>query len=146
MSLVRFKRRPPWFSEELMDLFGNEGLFADEYRNRAVLSQPAMNIREDEEMYELELAIPGQSREDFKVTVENGYLVIAMEKETESGETRENFTRKEFSFEQFKRSVRLPDDVDEDTIKANYQDGLLRIGIGKRANGGVQSIRKVKVD
>ncbi|THD67551.1 Hsp20/alpha crystallin family protein [Robertkochia marina] len=145
MSLVRFKRRRPWFAEELTDLFSTEGLLPEEWQNRAVLRQPAMNIREGDEYYELELAIPGKHRDDFKITVENGYLVIEMEKEDSTEETKDQYRRKEFSFEQFKRSVLLPENVKEDAIKANYKDGLLVITVQKQTVPDEKSVRRVHV-
>lgn len=146
MSLVRFKRRRPWFTEEPTDLFSTESLLPEDWQNKAVLRQPAMNIKEDDEHYELELAIPGKSRDDFKVSVENGYLMIEMEKEDSAEETKDHYRRKEFSFEQFKRSVLLPENVKEDGIKANYKDGLLLITIQKQAIPGEKSVRKVHVE
>ena len=146
MSLIKFSRRRPWLSEELEDLFGTENLFKDETWSRAILRQPAMNIREDEEKYELELAVPGLAKDDFSVTVDNGYLNVAVEKETSEENTEDNYTRKEFSYERFNRSVMLPENAREDDIKANYEDGLLRISIAKRTAAEVSEIKKVEVD
>lgn len=146
MSLIKFSRRRPWLSEELEDLFGTENLFKDETWSRAILRQPAMNIREDEEKYELELAVPGLAKDDFSVTVDNGYLNVAVEKETSEENTQDNYTRKEFSYERFNRSVMLPENAREDDIKANYENGLLHISIAKRTAAEVSEIKKVEVD
>ncbi|WP_224491088.1 Hsp20/alpha crystallin family protein [Robertkochia flava] len=146
MSLIKFNRRRPWFSQELEDLFNSENLLREDFLNRSVLRQPAMNVREDEEKYELELAVPGLTREDFQVTVEDGYLTIAVEKETTAESTEDYYTRKEFNFERFHRSVLLPDDAREDEISANYEDGLLRIGIFKKDPETVSRVKKVEVD
>ena len=145
MSLIKFTGRRPWFTHELDDLFNSENLLKDDLLNRGVLRHPAMNIREDEEKYELELAVPGLAKDDFKVTVENGYLTVSVEKETSAENTKDDYTRKEFSFESFKRSVLLPEDAMEDKIHANYEDGLLHIAILKKDKEAIARVKKVEV-
>jgi len=72
-------------------------------------------------------------KKDFKVEVENNVLTISAEKKEEKKETKENYSRREFSYESFERSFTLPQDlVDANKISAKYEDGILRIAIPKK--------------
>ncbi len=93
---------------------------------------PAVNIKEDDMGYHLELAIPGKKKEDFNVEVDKDVLTISMETKTEDEKTEENYTRKEFSYTSFKRSFTLPDTVDSEKINASYKDGILSFNLPKK--------------
>lgn len=93
---------------------------------------PAVNIKENETGYHLELAIPGKNKEDFKVEVDKDVLTISMETKTEDEKTGDNYTRKEFSYTSFKRSFTLPETVDSEKIKASYKDGILSFSLPKK--------------
>ncbi len=98
-------------------------------------SLPAVNVKENDEEFELELAVPGMSKNDFKIEFENDVLTVSAEKEvkSEDGKKNGNFYRKEFGYTNFQRSFRLPEDtVNSDAIKASYVDGILKIEIPKR--------------
>ena len=99
---------------------------------------PAVNIKEDDDAFKLELAAPGMNKKDFKIDIENGMLMISSEKSQETEKEEDNFTRREFSYRGFNRSFRLPDFILEDKIKAEYKDGLLRLSLPKN--------KKVKLD
>lgn len=99
---------------------------------------PAVNIKENEDAFNLELAVPGMKKKDFKIDIDNGMLMISSEKSHETTKEEENFTRKEFSYSGFNRSFRLPDYILEDKIKAEYKDGLLMLTLPKD--------KKVKLD
>jgi len=97
-------------------------------------SIPAVNIKENEKDFELEVAAPGMEKKDFKVNVENNTLVISAEKKEEKKEKNDNYSRKEFSYESFERSFTLPQDlVDDNKISAKYENGILKINIPKKA-------------
>lgn len=93
---------------------------------------PAVNIKEDEMGYSLELAIPGKNREDFNVEIDKDVLTISMEAKSKDEKTEENYTRKEFSYTSFKRSFTLPKTVDSEKIKATYKDGILSFILPKK--------------
>ncbi len=93
---------------------------------------PAVNIKENETNYELELAIPGQKKEDFNVEIDDSIMTVSMESRSEETKSDEQYTRKEFSYRSFKRSFTLPETVDEDKIEASYVDGILKFSIPKR--------------
>lgn len=93
---------------------------------------PAVNIKESEKNFELELAIPGQKREDFNVEVDDNVLTISMETRVEDESVTDNYTRKEFSYSSFSRSFTLPETIDETKIDASYRDGILRVLLPKK--------------
>jgi HSP20 family protein len=93
---------------------------------------PPANISESSKDYKLELSVPGLNKEDFQIEIENGALTVSCEKEEESSEEKDNYTRKEFSYKSFQRSFPLPENVREEEINAKYEDGVLKITIPKR--------------
>jgi len=93
---------------------------------------PAVNIKENEKDFELELAVPGRKKEDFNIEVDNNLLTISSEVKNEGEVHEENYTRREFGFSSFKRAFTLPETIDEDKIKADYLDGILRFTLPKR--------------
>lgn len=89
-----------------------------------------MNVKENDLDFEIELAAPGFSKKDFEVTIDEHVLNISAEKKEESGE---DYVRKEFSYNSFKRSLKLPNKVNESgDIKATYQDGILKLNLLKK--------------
>lgn len=119
-----------WFFD---DVFGRD-LFNWENNNFSTTSTtlPSVNIKETDDNYEVEVAAPGMDKQDFKITLENGQLVISSAKENEVNTQEENFTRREFSYQSFQRSFLLPKNVvDEDKISARYENGLLLLSIPK---------------
>lgn len=103
---------------------------------------PAVNIADNEDSYEIEVAAPGLKKEDFNVQVDGGILTISGKSEKEEEEKKKNYTRREFSSRSFSRSFTLPTNVDEDSIHAKYDDGVLRIALKKagKANPPKKSV------
>ena len=94
---------------------------------------PAVNIKESEEDFTIEVAAPGLQKEDFKIEIDQEILTISSKKEHKQEDVSEKgrFTRKEFSFTSFQRSFTLPDTIQEDAIKAVYTDGVLHVTLPK---------------
>jgi HSP20 family protein len=101
---------------------------------KAGTSAPAVNIRDNEENFKVEMAVPGMKKEDFNIDLENNILTISAEDraEEESKGENGNYTRREFRYSAFKRSFTLPEAADGDKIFAGYKDGVLEITIPKR--------------
>ncbi|NGY37974.1 Hsp20/alpha crystallin family protein [Flavobacterium sp. XN-5] len=104
---------------------------------------PSVNLKETDKKINIELAAPGLKKEDFKVEIENNMISISSEKEEEKEETRkkDNYYRKEFNYQAFRRSFSLPDYADENNINANYKDGILHVEIAKK-EGAKKKIAK----
>jgi HSP20 family protein len=115
------------------DFFGKE-IFGYNPNNFAKTT-PAVNVKEDDKQFILEVAAPGLQKEHFNVAVEDGILTISAETKSEKTESNEDakFTRKEFSYSTFKRSFTLDEEsVDADNIVAKYENGILNIAIPKK--------------
>ena len=95
-------------------------------------SVPAVNIKENEKEYYLELFVPGRSKEDFTIEIDEAVLTISSEIKKENEEVNDNYTRKEFSISSFKRSFTLPDTIATDKIDANYEGGILKFNLPKK--------------
>ena len=95
-------------------------------------STPAVNIKDNEKSFELDLIVPGRKKEDFNIEVDNELLTISAELKDEKEVKEENYTRREFRFSSFKRAFTLPESINVDDIKAEYVDGVLKIELPKK--------------
>ena len=94
---------------------------------------PAVNIRENEESFMIEMAAPGLTKDNFKVNLDRNRLVISSELKEEKNENGEKYSRREFSYQSFQRSFTLPEGIiDGDKISAKYNNGILMVSIPKR--------------
>jgi HSP20 family protein len=139
-SFSRFWDEDDFFSRRFM----NWGLsnFSDEGS-----TMPAVNIRETDNSYEVEMAAPGMKKEDFKIELENNMLTISSEKTEEHEEDgKEKYSRREYSYQSFQRSFNLPKEVvDEDKIEAHYKDGILQLTIPKKEQVKQKPPKKIEV-
>ena len=115
----------------LSDFFENDRFFDSDWMKKQ--SVPAVNVKETEKGFDIELAAPGLSKNDFTITVDNRVLTLSCEKQEEKEEKKNEYTRKEFSYSSFSRSFALPENVNEDGIKATYNNGLLQVSLLKKA-------------
>ena len=109
---------------------------------------PAVNIKETENSYEVEMAAPGMKKEDFKIELDNNVLTISSERteESQEGNGKDRYSRREFSYQSFQRSFSLPKEVvDEDKIEAHYMDGVLQLSIPKKEMAKQKQPRKIKI-
>jgi HSP20 family protein len=97
-------------------------------------SSPSVNIVEHDANYTMQLAAPGLQKSDFSINIENDYLVISAEKQTEKEETGNEgkFTRREFNYSSFKRSFQLDENINREGIAASYENGVLSITLPKK--------------
>ena len=127
----------------LPDIFND--FFDNSWMERTNYTAPAINVIENEKEYEVELAAPGLTKEDFQIHVDNeGNLQIAMEKKIENKEGKKHgrYLRREFSYEKFAQTLLLPDDVDQEKIQAKMENGVLNVHLPKREK--IQQPEKVK--
>jgi HSP20 family protein len=92
---------------------------------------PAVNITENDKAYNIEVAAPGLAKNDFNVNLEENVLTISSEKEEKNEEKNDNYVRREFSYNNFRRSFVLPESVNAEKIEASHKDGILNISIPK---------------
>jgi len=134
-----FSSMPTLFS----DFFDDDNRLLNFDTNEWKSNVPAANIKEEDSEYVIELAAPGMEKKDFHVEVENNNLCISSEKKSENEEKEEGYSRKEFNYSSFFRSFALPENVNEDKIKASYKDGILSLALPKKE--GNKSIPKKEI-
>jgi HSP20 family protein len=128
--------------------FGFSNLFDDDFfpvLNNRISSMPAVNIREDEKQFGLELAVPGIDKKDLKIDINEDVLTISSETKNEMEENRDGYKRKEFSYTSFCRSFYIPENVDREKIEANYKDGILSVSLPKVEEEKNKITREVKI-
>ncbi|MGI9533093.1 Hsp20/alpha crystallin family protein [Lutimonas sp.] len=109
------------------------------------LSQPKVNIKESDDSFILEMAVPGYKKSDFQVGIENEELTIAAELKTDKDKKVENYSRREFSYASFKRTFLLPETVEDNGIKASYEDGILLVSIPKKEEAKPKPARAIEI-
>ena len=92
---------------------------------------PAMDIRESKDAYTVTAELPGLTKKDVEITVEDNVLTISGERQLEAEGENENYHRIERSYGSFKRSFTLPIQVIQDKVDARYQNGILTISLPK---------------
>lgn len=133
MTLTKFQPVPAtkFFTNGFFDDFLHRSL-SDMVGSDNVLNQPAVNITETPESFRLELAAPGFEKSNFQINVENDYLTLSGERENKTTVEGEKVTRREFRYESFKRSFKLPKTVNFEEIAAVYENGILNVTIPKK--------------
>jgi HSP20 family protein len=126
----------PWdnrlFRSNLDNLKRFDDVFSDDFFEEDSL-MPAMNVKEQKDNFEIEFAAPGFSKQEFEVTIEDDVLHVCGEKETEEEQKEEGYSRKEFSYKSFQRSMVLPPSVDlNQEVAATYKNGILKVKLLKR--------------
>lgn len=128
MLPINRRNEQNWLPEIFNDFFDTN------WMAKANATAPAINVLENEKGYELELAAPGLTKEDFRVSLDGeGNLSIDMEKK--SGENQDKrhgrYLRREFSYTKYQQIMTLPDDVDREKIEAKVENGVLTVNIPK---------------
>ena len=127
MHLLKTQR--PIFSSILDDLVLNNRSGYTSHSNP--VDTPSVNVIESDVDYRLQLVAPGKNKEDFTIELGEGVLSIATENEIPENKKEENYTLREFVFNNFKRAFKLPDTVAIDKIKAEYESGILTVKLPK---------------
>jgi HSP20 family protein len=144
MTLMRMQDSMPsmlqrFFNNDLMDW--NMGNFSP-----VNTSLPAVNVKETEDDYLIEVAAPGMKKDDFKINLDNDRLTISSEKEDEDADNEDDYTRREFCYQSFQRSFNLPERlVDTEKIKAEYKNGVLNVTLPKREEAKPKPAREIKI-
>lgn len=130
MTLLRYNRpNRDVFSKNFSDIM--DEFFNDVVSQRNNSFVPGINISETDEHFEVSVELPGMTKEDIDVSLDNGRLTISGERTFEDKEEGKTYHRVETRYGSFNRSFQLPDNVDEESINATYENGLLNITINK---------------
>jgi len=138
----------PTISERTFRPFYMPSFFDDDFfpvLNTRTSSIPAVNIREDEKRFTLDLAVPGIDKKELKIDINEDVLTISSETKNESEESRDGYKRKEFSYSSFCRSFQIPENINKDKIEANYKDGILSVTLPKAEEEKHKISRQVKI-
>lgn len=138
-----FTRRNSWLPTVFNDFFDTD------YMPKANATAPAINVKESEKDYIVELAAPGMTKEDFNVNInQDGDLVIKMEhkQETKEEDKKAHYLRREFSYSKFEQTLILPDDVEKDKIAARVNDGVLTVDLPKFVQEKQTVHRQINID
>ena len=129
----RVTRRPAFATPVFDNLFNElaNGSSPKPKRNNSMKSRPAVNVIESNDNFKIEVAVSGLNKKDININVEKDILTISAEKEIKQTEG-EKYSRKEFSYDNFKRTFQLPDSVDATNIKATFKNGILEVTIAKK--------------
>lgn len=149
MSIIRRNNQFPSMSMTALfdDLLNrdllNWGLNNNSETNTTI---PAVNIKETKDSFNVELAAPGMRKEDFKVELDGNQLTISSERIAEESSDEHRYTKREFSYQSFKRTFQLPKEVvDADKIEARYKDGLLHLVIPKKEEAKPKPPRMIQI-
>ena len=128
------------------DDFFNDRVFNTNSHVQHKHTSPAVNIIEADNDYKIEVAVPGLSRNDFNIEVEDDVLTISSVEKENKEEKMPNYTRREFNFGSFKRSFQLPETIDQDQIKASHKEGVLSITLVKKEAEVQKAPKQIKVE
>ncbi len=140
--MMPMMRTNNWIPTVFNDLFDND------FMPRANYTAPAINVRESEKGYTVELAAPGMKKEDFNVHInDEGNLIIKMEQKQEKKEEDKNtrYLRREFNYSKYEQTLILPDDVVKDQISARVEHGVLTVELPKQVEEKVKVSRQIDI-
>lgn len=133
--VIRNNRSNNWLDTAFNDLFDMD------WAPRHVATSPAVNVKESDEAFTMEIAAPGLKKEFCSVNINNeGNLVVKIESKAKSedesnadGEKKHHYLRREFSYASYEQAYTLPDEVNKEAISAKVEDGILTINLPKLA-------------
>lgn len=107
---------------------------------------PKVNILENNDEFRIEMAAPGMRKDDFRIELDNDMLSISSElKREENLPEDHHYSRREFSYQSFRRTFHLPDTVEDEKIRAHYENGLLCLTIPKREEAKSKHSRVIQI-
>jgi len=136
------RRNAAWLPSVFNDLFDTD------FMPKASATAPAINVKENDKAYIVELAAPGMKKEDFHVHInDEGNLIIKMEQKEDHKEEDKNtrYLRREFSYSKYEQTLILPDDVQKDQISAKVEHGVLTVQLPKMVEEKVKVSRQIEI-
>ena len=134
--------RNNWMPEVFNDFFDTD------FMTRTKATAPAINVKETEKDYTVEVAAPGMTKDAFNVNIDKeGNLHIHMEAHTEKKEEdkKSHYLRREFAYSKFEQTLLLPDDVEKEAIAARVNDGVLTVTLPKMSKPECPAARQIEV-
>ena len=131
-----------WMPDEFNDFFDTD------FMPRVNATAPAINVKESEKDYTVELAAPGLTKDDFNVNIDHdGNLHIKIENKSNNKEEdkKSHYLRREFSYSKYEQTLLLPDDVEKDKISASVNNGVLTVDLPKIEKTTEKEARKIEI-
>lgn len=129
MTLMRYSKPKDPLSKNFSDIM--DEFFNDAVRSRRDSFVPSIDISETDDKFVITAELPGMNKDNIDINLENNRLSISGERSLKKEEEGKKFHRVETQYGTFERSFQLPDNVDEDSISASYENGMLNITIDK---------------
>ena len=131
-----------WMPDEFNDFFDTD------FMPSVNATAPAINVKESEKDYTVELAAPGLTKDDFNVNIDHdGNLHIKIENKSNSKEEdkKSHYLRREFSYSKYEQTLLLPDDVEKDKISASVNNGVLTVDLPKIEKKVEKATRQIEI-
>jgi HSP20 family protein len=147
MALFRNSSWPTPRGYVLSDFSDDEGLFNAPWSYRGQRS-PAVNVKDTDKVFEVEVAAPGFNKKDFRISVDEGMLTVAAESEQETEKKEENYTWREFGYSSFSRSFNLPANTNEEDYPGKIRRGCIEIDDSQEASSTIftEKIHRDKIN
>ena len=136
------RRNAAWLPTVFNDFFDTD------FMPKANATAPAINVKETDKAYIVELAAPGMTKDDFNVHInDEGNLIIKMEQKKEQKEEDKSarYLRREFSYSKYEQTLILPDDVEREHISAKVEHGVLTVELPKLQQAQVKVSRQIEI-
>ena len=144
MLLARRNNDSNWLSNWFDDSF-----FDTDLMPRMNATAPAVNVKENEKAYIMDIAAPGLKKDEVKMNIDkDGCLNVSFEHKTDKKDEnkKEHYLRREFSYSSFEQSYELPENVDKDKVAAKVNDGVLTIEMPKLSKAEEdKNVKKIEV-
>lgn len=141
-DMLPVMNRNLWMPEEFNDFFDTD------FMPRVSATAPAINVKESEKDYTVELAAPGLTKDDFNVNIDNdGNLHIKIENKSnkKDEDKKSHYLRREFSYSKYEQTLLLPDDVEKDKIAASVNHGVLTVELPKLVKAEEKTARHIEI-
>ncbi len=140
MTLVKFNNKPWNNLDWLESFFDSDRLDSSVHRGL-----PAVNIRENDNGFHIEVSAPGFEKDDFNLEIENEMLKITAETKVEKDHDEDRYTLREFGYTNFQRMFSLPESVDSNKIEASYKNGILHIEVPKKDEAKPKPAQRIRI-
>ena len=141
-DMLPVMNRNLWMPEEFNDFFDTD------FMPRVSATAPAINVKESEKDYTVELAAPGLTKDDFNVNIDNdGNLHIKIENKSnkKDEDKKSHYLRREFSYSKYEQTLLLPDDVEKDKLAASVNHGVLTVELPKLVKAEEKAARQIEI-
>jgi len=127
-------------SDVIEEWFSNDSIRRGNFRS------PSTNIIEHDDLYIIELSVPGYSKEAFDIQVDKNHLVISTVKSEQETKENDSYKLREFTKASFSKSFKLSEDIDTEKISAKCDHGILRIDLPKKEEAKPIPPRTISID